>query len=49
MTDKELDLVLAQGESYRIEFKEELTNLDREMVAFANAGLKPLNTSFLDL
>ena len=38
MTDKELDLVLAQGESYRIEFKEELTNLDREMVAFANAS-----------
>lgn len=46
MTDKELDLVLAQGESYRIEFKEELTNLDREMVAFANAGLKPLQYEF---
>jgi len=46
MTDKELDLVLAQGESYRIEFKEELTNLDREMVAFANAGLKPLRYEF---
>jgi len=38
MTKEELALVLSEGEGYRIEFKEQLSNLDREMVAFANAS-----------
>ncbi len=31
-------MVLAEGEGYRIEFKEQLANLDKEFVAFANAS-----------
>jgi ATP-dependent DNA helicase RecG len=38
MTEKELELVLEDGEGYRIEFKETLAGLDKEMVAFANAS-----------
>lgn len=38
MTKDELSLVLDEGEGYRIEFKEQIANLDREMVAFANAS-----------
>ncbi len=38
MTEQELSIVLQQGEGYRIEFKENLSNLDREFVAFANAS-----------
>jgi ATP-dependent DNA helicase RecG len=38
MTSDELVLVLSEGEGYRIEFKERMTDLDREMVAFANAS-----------
>ena len=30
--------VLEEGEGYRLEFKEKLANLDREIVAFANAA-----------
>jgi ATP-dependent DNA helicase RecG len=37
MTKQELELILQEGEGYRIEFKEGLSNLDREMVAFANS------------
>ena len=33
-----LQLKLQEGEGYRVEFKEKLANLDREMVAFANAA-----------
>lgn len=38
MTQEELTLVLSEGEGYRIEFKEQMANLDKEMVAFANAS-----------
>ena len=38
MTDQELDLILEVGEGYRIEFKEALSNVDREITAFANAS-----------
>jgi ATP-dependent DNA helicase RecG len=38
MTEKELTHILEQGEGYRIEFKEQLAGLDKEMVAFANAS-----------
>ena len=38
MTAEELALVLSEGEGYRIEFKEQMSNLDQEMVAFANAS-----------
>jgi ATP-dependent DNA helicase RecG len=38
MTAKHLSLILAAGEGYRIEFKEQMANLDKEMVAFANAS-----------
>ena len=31
-------MVLAEGEGYRIEFKEQMANLDKEFVAFANAS-----------
>jgi ATP-dependent DNA helicase RecG len=38
MRDKEFELILDEGEGYRIEFKENATNIDKEMVAFANAS-----------
>lgn len=38
MTDPELQLILQEGEGYTIEFKENLANLDKEVVAFANAS-----------
>ena len=38
MTPDELTLILSEGEGYRSEFKERLSDLDREMVAFANAS-----------
>ena len=38
MTKNELKLVLSEGEGYRIEFKENLSNIDREIVAFANSS-----------
>jgi ATP-dependent DNA helicase RecG len=38
MTEKELKYILEQGEGYRIEFKELIAGLDKEMVAFANAS-----------
>ncbi len=34
----ELQIILQQGEGYKIEFKEKLAHLDREIVAFANAA-----------
>ena len=37
MDRKDLDIILKRGEGYKIEFKEGLSGLDREMVAFANA------------
>ena len=38
MTQKELQLILQEGEGYKIEFKENTSGLDREIVAFANAS-----------
>jgi ATP-dependent DNA helicase RecG len=38
LTKEELSIVLQEGEGYRTEFKERMANLDREMVAFANAS-----------
>ena len=38
MNKKELQLILQEGEGYKIEFKESLTNLDKELVAFANSS-----------
>jgi ATP-dependent DNA helicase RecG len=38
MNRQELKLILEEGEGYRIEFKEKVSDLDREMVAFANAS-----------
>ncbi|MBI5389811.1 putative DNA binding domain-containing protein [Candidatus Woesearchaeota archaeon] len=37
MDNKELDSILQEGEGFKIEFKEGISNLDKEMVAFANA------------
>ena len=36
--DTILALALAEGEGFKVEFKERLSNLDREMVAFANTA-----------
>jgi len=38
MNEKELQLILEAGEGYIIEFKEALTNIDKELVAFANSS-----------
>ncbi|WP_435548422.1 ATP-binding protein [Desulfobacterium sp. N47] len=38
MTKEELRIILEEGEGYRIEFKERVSDLDREMAAFANAS-----------
>lgn len=37
-TRDEIELIIQEGEGYRIEFKERLSNLEREMVAFANGS-----------
>jgi len=38
MDKKELSIVLKEGEGYKIEFKEGIGGLDKEMVAFANSS-----------
>jgi ATP-dependent DNA helicase RecG len=38
VNDKELELILDEGEGFRIEFKESLKNIDKEIVAFANSS-----------
>jgi len=38
MVKKELDIILKEGEGYKIEFKEGLSNLEKEIVAFANSS-----------
>jgi len=38
LTQKELSIILQEGEGYRIEFKERIANLDKELVAFANSS-----------
>lgn len=37
MKDDELNLILLEGETLTAKFKEKITNIDREVVAFANA------------
>ena len=38
MNENELRQVIEEGEGYKIEFKESLANLDKELVAFANSS-----------
>ena len=38
MDKKELDFILQEGEGLTIEFKERLANIDKEIIAFANAS-----------
>ena len=38
MNQQELMLILQEGEGYKIEFKEKLANIDKEIVAFANSS-----------
>ena len=38
MDKKELDIVLKEGEGYKIEFKEGLSSLEKELAAFANSS-----------
>ncbi|MCU0645744.1 MAG: helix-turn-helix domain-containing protein [bacterium] len=38
MKPEELQLILEEGEGYKIEFKESLSSIDKEMVAFANSS-----------
>ena len=38
MNKDELQLILEEGEGYRIEFKESMTSIDKELIAFANSS-----------
>ena len=38
MNKDELQLIIEEGEGYRIEFKESMTSIDKELVAFANSS-----------
>ena len=38
MTVNELNIFIEEGEGYKIEFKESLSNLSKELVAFANSS-----------
>jgi ATP-dependent DNA helicase RecG len=38
MNKDELQLILEGDEGYRIEFKESMTSIDKELVAFANSS-----------
>lgn len=38
MNRNELNIILQEGEGYKIEFKENISGLDKEIVAFANAS-----------
>jgi len=38
MNKQELEFILQEGEGYKVEFKEKLANVDKDIVAFANAG-----------
>ena len=38
MNKLELKQLLEEGEGYKIEFKEAMSNLDKEMAAFANSA-----------
>ena len=38
ITEKELKFILQEGEGYKVEFKESLNNIERELIAFANSS-----------
>ncbi len=38
LTNEELRIIIEEGEGYRSEFKERVSDLDREMIAFANGS-----------
>ncbi|MEA1893800.1 MAG: putative DNA binding domain-containing protein [Euryarchaeota archaeon] len=38
MKEEEMQLALKEGEGYKIEFKETLSNIDKEIVAFSNSS-----------
>ncbi|MBA7584082.1 hypothetical protein ES708_26035 [subsurface metagenome] len=38
MNKDELQLILEEGEGYRIEFKKSMTSIDKELVAFTNSS-----------
>jgi len=38
MNKDELQLIIEEGEGYRIEFKESMTSIDKELIAFANSS-----------
>ena len=38
ITQKDLNIILKEGEGFKVEFKENLGDLDRELVAFANSS-----------
>jgi len=38
MERKELEIILTEGEGYRVEFKESIGGLEKELVAFANSS-----------
>jgi len=38
MDEKELNMILKEGEGYKIEFKEGISGLEKELVAFANSS-----------
>jgi len=38
MTKKELQFIFQQGEGLKIEFKESLSSIDKEIVAFVNSS-----------
>jgi len=38
MTREELKVILKEGEGYKVEFKEKVSNIEKELVAFANSS-----------
>ena len=38
MNKQELNFILQEGEGFKIEFKENINGIDKDMTAFANAG-----------
>ena len=38
MNKKELEIILKEGEGYKIEFKEKISGMDKDLVAFANSS-----------
>ena len=38
MNKNELDIILKEGEGYKIEFKENISGINKEIVAFANSS-----------